>query len=381
MYIPQAQAARLKNILKPGKVVIIYGPRRVGKTTLIKKFLENEKNALFVTGEDIFVQKILSSQSIEQLKRFIGNKDLLVIDEAQEITNIGLNLKLIVDHLPEVRLIATGSSAFDLANQTGEPLTGRKKTLKMFPLSQVELGNIENSVETAAKLESRLVFGAYPEVVIFKSDEERKSYLLELVSSYLLKDILMFEDVKKSKKLLDLLILIAFQIGKEVSYNELATNLGINKATVERYLDLLEKVFVIINVRGFSRNLRSEITKTSRYYFYDNGIRNALLNNFNSLYQRSDIGQLWENYLVSERLKFQEYKEIYSHNYFWRTYDQKEIDWLEEHDGRLFAYKFKWNEKKASCPKLFLDTYPESSFECINQLNYLDFIANEKGKS
>ena len=376
MYIPQVQANRLKNLLKPGKVIIIYGPRRVGKTTLIKKLLENESNALFVTGEDIFVQKILSSQSLEQLKRFVGNKDLLVIDEAQEIPNIGLNLKLIVDHLPHVRVIATGSSAFDLANKTGEPLTGRKQTLKMFPLSQIELGNIETSSETAARLESRLIYGSYPEVVIFKSDEERKSYLLELVSSYLLKDILIFEDVKKSKKMIDLLILIAFQIGKEVSYSELATNLGINKATVERYLDLLEKVFVIINVRGFSRNLRSEVSKTSRYYFYDNGIRNALLNNFNAIYQRSDIGQLWENYLVSERLKCQEYRTIFSHNYFWRTYDQKEIDWLEEREGKLFAYEFKWNEKKVNCPKLFLETYPNSTFECINHANYLEFIAD-----
>lgn len=374
MYIPQAQINHVKNLLKPGKVVIIYGPRRVGKTTLIKKILEDEPNSLFVTGEDVFVQKILSSQSVDQLRRFIGAKDLLIIDEAQAITNIGINLKLIVDHIAHVRVIATGSSAFDLANKTGEPLTGRKYTLKMFPLSQIELGNLENLTQTQANLEQRLIFGSYPEVVLFNSDEERKNYLFELVSSYLLKDILMFEDVKKSKKMIDLLILLAFQIGKEVSLSELATHLGINKATVDRYLDLLEKVFIIINIRGFSRNLRNEVTKTSRYYFCDNGIRNALLNNFNSLYLRNDIGQLWENYLVAERLKFQEYKSTYSHNYFWRTYDQKEIDWLEDREGILFAYEFKYKDKKVKCPKSFKEAYPDSVFTCITSENYLGFI-------
>lgn len=375
MYIPQAQSDRVKQLLRPGKVVIIYGPRRVGKTTLIKKILENERNHLFISGEDVFVQKIMSSQSIEQLQQFVGKKDLLVIDEAQEIPHIGVNLKLIVDHIPHVRVIATGSSAFDLANKAGEPLTGRKYTLKMFPLSQLEIGQLESISQTRAHLESRLIFGSYPEVVLCNSDEERRNYLFELVSSYLLKDILMFEEVKKSKKMIDLLILLAFQIGKEVSVSELATKLSINKVTVDRYLDLLEKVFIIVNVRGFSRNLRNEITKTSRYYFYDNGIRNALVNNFNPLYQRDDLGQLWENYLVADRLKFQEYKSVHSHNYFWRTYDQKEIDWIEEREGKLFAYEFKWKEKKTQCPKNFSDAYPNSVFSCVHADNYLKFIS------
>ena len=364
----------MKKLLKPGKVVVIYGPRRVGKTTLLKKILENESNFISVSGEDLFIQKILSSQSIAQLTRFIQSKDLLVIDEAQQIPNIGINLKLIVDHIPHVRVIVTGSSAFDLANKTGEPLTGRKYTLKMYPISQIELSNLENLAKTQSELESRLLFGSYPEVVLFESDEERKAYLFELVSSYLLKDILMFEGVKKSKKMIDLLILIAFQIGKEVSLSELATNLGINKVTVERYLDLLEKVFVIVNIRGYSRNLRSEVTKTSRYYFCDNGIRNALINNFNLLCYRNDVGQLWENYLVIERLKKQEYNNIHSNNYFWRTYDQKEIDWIEERDGKLYAYEFKWKEKVVKCPTLFKNTYSDSNFECINLNNYLEFI-------
>jgi predicted AAA+ superfamily ATPase len=374
MYIPQSQINHVKKLLKPGKVIVIYGPRRVGKTTLLKKILENESNFISVSGEDLFTQKILSSQSIDQLTRFIQSKDLLVIDEAQQIPNIGINLKLIVDHIPHVRVIVTGSSAFDLANKTGEPLTGRKYTLKMYPISQIELSNLENLAKTQSELESRLLFGSYPEVVLLESDEERKAYLFELVSYYLLKDILMFEGVKKSKKMIDLLILIAFQIGKEVSLSELATNLGINKATVERYLDLLEKVFVIVNIRGYSRNLRSEVTKTSRYYFCDNGIRNALINNFNLLCYRNDVGQLWENYLVIERLKKQEYNNIHSNNYFWRTYDQKEIDWIEERDGKLYAYEFKWNEKVVKCPTLFKNTYSDSDFECINLNNYLEFI-------
>lgn len=377
MYIQRSLLEKVKSNLIPGKVVILYGARRVGKTTLIKKILEDESNAIFVSGEDVFVQKPLSSQSIDQLKLFIGSKDLLVIDEAQEIPNIGINLKLIVDHLPHVRILATGSSAFDLANKTGEPLTGRKRTFTMFPISQIELGKIESFSQTQALLESRLLYGLYPEVINLNSIEEKKAYLHEIVSSYLFKDILMFEEVKKSKKMIDLLILLAFQIGKEVSHNELATNLGINKATVDRYLDLLEKVFIIVNVRGFSRNLRSEVTKTSRYYFYDNGVRNALINNFNPILQRNDIGELWENYLVSERLKFQEYTSTFCHNYFWRTYDQKEIDWLEEREGQLFAYEFKWGDKIAKCPAKFSESYTQSVFTCVNKSNYLQFISTK----
>jgi uncharacterized protein len=374
MYIPQIQLDHLRAVASPGKVTIIFGPRRVGKTTLIKKYLETEKNYLFVTGEDIFVRDFLSSNSIEKLKEFIGEKTLLVIDEAQYIPTIGLNLKLIVDHIPNVQVIATGSSTFDLHRQIGEPLTGRKNVIKMFPLSQMELSHIEDSAQTKAHLETRMIYGSYPEVVTLPSDASRQAYLQELASAYLLKDILAFEGVQKSKKLIDLLILLAFQIGKEVSHSELSTQLGISKATVDKYLDLLEQVFVVVNVRGFSRNLRKEITKTSRYYFYDNGMRNTLINNFNVLGRRSDIGDLWENYLVIERLKKQAYQRLWSHNFFWRTYDQKEIDWVEEREGSLFGYEFKWGSTTANAPKLWLATYPEASFQCINETNYLSFI-------
>jgi len=374
MYIPQAQLERLKSRIVPGKVIVIYGPRRVGKTTLIKKYLESEKNALFVTGEDVFIREYLSSGSIDKLKSFIGSKDLVVIDEAQYVPDIGHNLKLIVDHLPHLRVIATGSSTFDLAKEVGEPLTGRKQTFRMFPLSQIELSKIENATQTKAHLESRLLFGSYPEVVNMSSDQFKHEYLNELISSYLIKDILSLDEVRKSKKLIDLLVLLAFQIGKEVSHSELATQLSISKALVDKYLDLLEQVFVLVNIRGFSRNLRKEVTKTSRYYFCDNGIRNALINNFNPLSRRDDIGALWENYLVMERLKRQEYTNLLSRNYFWRTYDQKEIDWIEERSGKLFAYEFKSGKKIAQAPKIWTKTYPDSTFECINCDNYLDFI-------
>lgn len=375
MYIEQFQLANLKKSSHSGKVVIIFGPRRVGKTTLLNKFLESEENYLFVTGEDLFIQEYLSSHSIEKLKEFIGLKTLLVIDEAQYIQDIGQNLKLIIDHISGVRVIATGSSTFDLANNVGEPLTGRKINIKIFPLSQMELGKSETKAQTLAHLEKRLIFGSYPEIVMMEDENLRKSYLHELAASYLLKDILAFEGIQKSKKILDLLILLSFQIGKEVSHNELTTQLGISKATVEKYLDLLEKTFVLVNIRGFSRNLRSEVTKTSRYYFYDNGMRNALINNFNPLSKRDDVGALWENYLVVERLKKQEYKKIESNNYFWRTYDQKELDWVEERDGKLFGYEFKYKKVSQKPPTLWLETYPQASYECVHKENYLGFIS------
>jgi len=374
MYIPQIELEQLKKKAAPGKVVIIYGPRRVGKTTLLKKYLETESDYLFVTGEDIFVRDFLASGSIEKLKEFVGNKTLLVIDEAQYIPDIGLNLKLIVDHLPHVKVIATGSSTFDLVKHVGEPLTGRKYVIKMYPISQIELSQLENPAQTKAHLETRLTYGSYPEVITLESDIARQEYLKELVSSYLLKDILAFEGVQKAKKIIDLLTLIAFQIGKEVSHSELATQLSMSKSMVEKYLDLLEQVFVIVNIRGFSRNLRKEVTKTSRYYFCDNGIRNTLINNFNSFNRRNDVGELWENYLVMERLKKQESGRLWSNNFFWRTYDQKEVDWVEEREGKLFAYEFKWGASVEKPPKLWTETYPESSFECINQNNYLKFI-------
>ena len=377
MYIHQYQLPKLQKLAVPGKVVLVYGPRRTGKTTLLEHFIQGLREPHhLVSGEDVFVQQVLSSQSIEKLKSFVGQKKWLIIDEAQKIPNIGLNLKLIIDHIQDIRVIATGSSSFDLASQVGEPLTGRKWTLRLFPLSQLELKETENTAQTKARLENRLIYGSYPDVVLCGDDEIRKRYLKEIISSYLYKDILELEGLKHSDKLVRLLQLLAFQIGKEVSFTELGTQLAMSKNTVDRYLDLLEKAFVVYKLGGFSRNLRKEVSKNPRYYFYDTGIRNALIQNFNPLNLRDDIGSIWENYLVMERLKKQEYTGMSCANYFWRTYDKKEVDWIEEREGRLFAYEFKWSPSaKAGPPGDFMRAYPDAHFERVDQENYLKFIA------
>ena len=296
MYIPQKQLENLKKTVSPNKVVVIYGPRRCGKTTLLTKYLEKVKEKyLLVSGEDITTGQYLGSRSIEKLSSFAGKNKLLVIDEAQKVKDIGVNLKMIVDHLKGIKVIATGSSSFDLARGLGEPLTGRRITLRMFPLAQMEISQIEERHETEANLEERLIYGSYPEVVILKDNRGRERYLKEIVSSYLYKDILELEGIKHSDKLVRLLQLLAFQVGNEVSFTELGANLGMSKNTVEKYLDLLEKAFVVFRLTGFSRNLRKEIVKNSRYYFYDPGVRNALINNFNPLNMRNDVGMLWQN--------------------------------------------------------------------------------------
>ncbi len=376
MYIPQQHLKNLFNLLQPQKAVIIYGPRRCGKTTLINHMCEQiDAKYLLVNGEDVTIQEYLSSQSIEKLRSFVGDVKFLIIDEAQKIKNIGLNIKLLLDNIKDLQIVATGSSSFDLARYIGEPLTGRKYTLKMFPLSQLEINNIQTRAETDAKLEERLIYGSYPEVILAKSDSERVTYLKELISSYLYKDILEIEGIRHSDKLIRLLQLLAFQIGKEVSFNEFGQQLGMSKNTVDKYFDLLEKTFVISKLKGFSRNLRKEVSKNSRYYFYDLGIRNALINNFNLLSVRNDIGMLWENYIVMERIKKQEYLNIVSNNYFWRTYDQKEIDFIEEREGKLYGYEIKWSGGKHKPPKQWFNTYKGSEFTVITKDNYLDFIS------
>ncbi len=375
MYILQRQLENLKKFLKPGKVVVIYGARRTGKTTLLREFLKGEAEPyLLVSGEDVTIQGYLSSQSIEKLQNFVGSNRLLVIDEAQKVQNIGLNLKLIVDHIPGIRIIATGSSSFDLARTVGEPLTGRKTTLVQYPLAQLELGPTEQRHETDVRLENRLIYGAYPEVVLLQDNREREQYLKEIVSSYLYKDILELEGIRQSAKIGRLLQLIALQIGKEVSYTELGTNLGMSKNTVDHYLDLLEKAFVIQKLGGFSRNLRNEVTKNSRYYFIDNGVRNALINNFNPLDLRNDAGELWENYLVIERMKRQEYLQEPANNYFWRTYTRKELDLVEEKNGQLHGYEIKWGKARPGPPKEWITAYPDATWQLINRENYLGFV-------
>ena len=375
MYIPHKQIENLRQLIIPGKIIVIYGPRQVGKTTLLKKYLESENNSvLFVNGDDIIVRQYLESQSVQTLRDFVGNHRLLVVDEAQYVEKIGLNLKLIVDHIPEIKVIVTGSSSFDLARDVGEPLTGRKYVLKLFPLSQMEISKIEKRHETTASLESRLIYGSYPEVVLIRDNRRREDYLRELIQSYLFKDILALEGIRYANKLVRLLQLLAFQIGKQVSFAELGKQLSMSKNTVERYLDLLEKVFVIYRLSGFSRNLRKEITKSQRYFFYDTGIRNALIGNFNPLAVRNDLGELWENYIITERMKRQEYLRKVTNSYFWRTYDKKEIDLVEERQGRLFGYEVKWKKERVKIPQDWTSGYPDAAFEVIHRENYLKFI-------
>lgn len=361
----------------PNKVLVLLGARRVGKTAFIKNYLSTipKKDYLQLNGEDIDDANLLKERSITNYTQLLSNTKLLVIDEAQNISDIGLILKLIVDSIEGIKIIATGSSVFDLSNKLGEPLVGRKNTIYLYPFAQIEFSKTENYKITTSKLEERLLFGSYPELEQYTNWNDKITYLKEIVSSYLLKDILIFDGIKQSDKILDLLKLIAFQVGKEVSLQELARQLGISKNTVESYLDLLSKVFVIYKVRGYSRNLRKEITKSNRWYFYDNGIRNAIISNFTRLENRTDVGELWENYLASERIKHQSYNQKNTTNYFWRTYDQQEIDWLEEENGNLNAFEFKWNEnRKSKIPTAFAKAYPEAIFTVINKQNYLDFI-------
>lgn len=375
-YYKRAVLADFQSKLKPNKVLILLGARRVGKTQLIKKYLENaDEKVLQLNGEDVNDARLLEERSLANYSKLLQNISLLVIDEAQNITDIGLILKFIVDTIDGIKVIATGSSMFDLANKLGEPLVGRKSTLYLFPLAQLEFLQFENYKQTTENLESRLLYGGYPELTHYESWDEKKDYLKEIVNAYLLKDILIFEGIKNADKIYDLLRLIAFQIGKEVSLQELGNQLQMSKNTVERYLDLLSKVFILFKVEGFSRNLRKEITKSSRWYFYDNGIRNAIINNFTSLNNRTDVGDLWENYLASERMKKQAYQKMSKHNYFWRTYDQQELDWLETEADSINAFEFKWSEnKKSKIPIAFAKAYPEATFEVINKQNYLEFI-------
>jgi len=363
--------------LKPGRVLIILGARRVGKTEFLKKMASKfpKDRTLFLNGEDQKTIDVLSERTVEKLRMLVGNSDYLIIDEAQNIPDIGGKLKLLVDEIPNVNVIVTGSSMFELNNKLGEPLVGRAHVIHLYPLAQLELIPYENILETVSRLESRLIYGSYPELIKYTVADDKIDYLEVMVNSYLLKDILVFDGIRKADKIIDLLRLIALQIGKEVSLDELANNLkGISRNTIESYLDLLTKVFIIYPLRGFSRNLRKEISKSNRWYFYDNGIRNALLRNYNTLNMRSDCGQLWENYLMSERVKVNSYLKRRVNTYFWRTYDLQEIDLIEEKAGTLAAFEYKWNKKNTRVPAAWQKNYPESSFEIINQDNFLKFV-------
>ena len=366
----------LDKYIKANKALVIYGPRRVGKTTLLQNYLQqSELRYKLDSGDNIRLQQLLGSKDFKQILPYTEGYELIAIDEAQNIPNIGEAIKIIVDQVPGIKVIVTGSSSFELAGQVGEPLTGRKNTLILYPMSQLELSLSYSKFELKEKIEDFLVYGSYPEIVQLTKEKEKIELILEIAGSYLLKDILSFDRIKKSRLLTDLLKLLAFQIGKEVSLNELAVNLRADIKTVQRYLDLLEKSFVIKSVGGFSRNLRNEIVSKNKYFFFDNGIRNALIAQFNKLDQRNDIGELWENFMFTERLKFRDYSQVYSNFYFWRTYEGQEIDLVEEREGHLFGYEFKWsNAKKIKPPRNWIENYSKATFEVITKNNYLNYV-------
>jgi predicted AAA+ superfamily ATPase len=376
MYIERIVKSLIKNNIKPTKVLVLIGARRVGKTILMQKIVEElAQDILLLNGEDMAVADLLQRRTVQNYKNLLGNRKILFIDEAHRLENIGLILKLMVDEIKGLSILISGSSALNVVNQIAEPLTGRMQTYYLFPFAESELTRDETIIEKKDNLMHRMIYGNYPELKHLANDDEKAKYLKEIVNSYLVKDVLTYENIKSSSKIYSLLRLIAFQIGNEVSLQELGNQLSMSKNTVDRYLDLLAKAFIIFKVSGYSKNLRKEITKNSKWYFYDNGIRNTLIANLNPFPLRNDIGLLWENYIISERIKYQAYTSMLVNNYFWRTYDRQEIDWIEERSGKLFAYEFKWKIHKSKIPKGWEKAYPESEFNVINQDNYMDWIS------
>ena len=368
----------LRHYMLPRRILAVYGPRRVGKTTLIDHYLDSlgkRARILRATGDYLSDSDLLSSRNRKHLMDWTSGYSTVFIDEAQRIPDIGLGLKILVDARPGLSIIVTGSSSLDLRGKIGEPLTGRHVQLTLFPFSIGEMKKVFNDHEIKKNLEDFLIYGMYPEVRTASSARQKQVILNELVNAYLLKDILEFERIKKPRLLLNLLSLVALQIGSEVSLNELSRSLKVDVKTVDRYLELLEKCFVLYNLRGFSRNLRSEVTRTSKYYFYDNGVRNAVIQNFNPLVKRGDLGALWENFMVIERLKARSYNGLHARDFFWRTWEKQEIDLLEEHSGKLHAFEFKWAAgKRQNAPKIFTETYPDSEYKVITPENFLEFV-------
>lgn len=358
--------------LYKGKAIIIYGARQVGKTTLCRAIMQNySANALYLNCDEPDIRQALTHKTSTELRFILGNKTLIVIDEAQRVKDIGLTLKLLIDAYPEIQIIATGSSSFDLSNETKEPLTGRKIEYYLYPLAISELLEQESRIETTRLLETRLRFGSYPGVI---SSDDPAATVAEIAGSYLYRDILEVQTVKNPDQLHRLLQALALQVGGEVAYNELGNLLGLDKATVARYVSLLEQAYVIFHLPPFSRNLRKELGKQRKIYFYDLGIRNALINNFNPLHLRQDVGALWENYFIIERTKYNQNRRYRVNRYFWRTYDGQEIDYLEEAGGQLTAFECKWSKTVQRIPPAFDKTYPESQFYVVHPQNYLDFL-------
>jgi len=372
--IERAIYQQIINNLFKGKAIIITGPRQVGKTTLLQAIMkESESKVLYLNCDEPDIRPKLENASSTSLKALIGDNALILIDEAQRVKNIGLTLKLLVDNFKGIQIIATGSSALELANEINEPLTGRKREYHLYPFSTAEMVANSSIIHETRLLEQRMIYGFYPDIV--NSPAEAQANLLDLGNNYLYKDVLSLQDVRKPALLERLLVALALQIGNEISYTEIGQTIGTDNKTIDRYVELLEKCFVVFQLGGFSRNLRNEIKKGKKIYFYDNGIRNAIIKNFSPLSLRQDIGALWENFLVSERKKVNHYANHYVNSYFWRTHQQQEIDMIEETGGKLYAWEFKWNEKaKVKIPASFLEAYPGSITGTVNRQNYMEFL-------
>ncbi|MHB1279183.1 MAG: ATP-binding protein [Bacteroidia bacterium] len=371
--ITRALEKHITGRLNQKKTILLMGARQTGKTTLLRSLFKNKEELLWLNGDEPDVQQLFASISSARLRQLIGEKKILVIDEAQRITDIGLRLKLITDEIPDIQLIATGSFSFDLANKVNEPLTGRKWEYTLFPLSFSELVGHHGLLDEKRLIPHRMVYGSYPDVVMNPGNE--KEILKQLSDSYLYKDVLMWEHIQKPDKLVTLLQALAYQVGNQSSNLELAQVCGLDSKTIEKYLTLLEQAYVIFRLGSFRRNLREELKQSRKIYFYDNGIRNAIIADFKQVENRNDVGALWENYIVSERIKFLGNTRKWSNYWYWRTKTQKEIDFIEEADGQLSAYEFKWNEKaKTKYPKLFMEAYPTSSYKVIHPGNVEDFV-------
>lgn len=378
MDIPRIIQSQIEAKLGLQKVIMLYGTRRTGKTTIIENIVQKyARDALLLQGEDMQVAELLQKRTVANYKQLTAGKKIIVLDEAQMVPEIGKILKLLIDSVKGITVIATGSSSFDLVYSTGEPLVGRNLIYYLYPIAQVELAATEDHLTTVRNLEQRLIYGSYPELWHLDTRQEQENYLKQLVSSYLLKDLLMMENIKGADVLYKLLQLLAWQVGSQVSTVELANSLQLNKGTVERYLDLLSKVFIIYPLTGYSNNLRKEITKSKKWYFFDNGIRNALIGNFSALELRNDIGRLWEQYVLSERIKYNSYRNYQPQYFFWRTYDGQEIDLLELNNGQLQALECKWKAGKTKKPIAFGKAYPEAQFDVVDQDNYLEWITDK----
>lgn len=377
MTIERELKAQVVKRIKPQKVMLIYGPRRVGKTLLLREiFNEFEGKKLLLNGESSDTVRMLSDRSISNYKHLFADVSLLAIDEAQHIPEIGMKLKLMVDEIPGLAIVATGSSSFDLQNQAGEPLVGRSTHFMLTPFSIKEINKQQPTFQTITNIDQYLVYGFYPELISIDSGAEQARYLTEIVDSYLLRDILAIDGVKNAQKMHDLLRLVAYQVGSEVSTDELGKQLGVSRNTAERYLDLLQKVFVLYRLGGYSKNLRKEVVKSSKWYFQDNGIRNAVLNDFRPFADRSseERGALWENFVIGERMKRKHNNMAGTNLYFWRTYDQQEINLIEEDGDIITAYEIKSGKKTPKIPKAFANAYPEAAYNIVNRDMFWDYV-------